>query len=157
MSFFYQKKTKKFYAAKLVFWSFVTFFGLTTFWSGAKQRFCFRESMSVLDQNGRIQALGFLSWLCPLQVTLHITTFLRHSHFFKSSTGSSDRFGRRVAQRGETWSCWLTRLRLNLTERRTYFTDYLISFSVVHQDLTGCDFTSFSDKVSSNSLAFRFR
>ena len=28
---------------------------------GAKQRFCFRESMSVLNQNGIIQALGFLA------------------------------------------------------------------------------------------------
>ena len=32
--------------------------------------------MSVLDQNGRIPALGFLSWLCPLQVTQPIKTFL---------------------------------------------------------------------------------
>ena len=37
------------------------FFVRTIFWSGAKQRFCFRESMSVLEQNGRIQALGFLA------------------------------------------------------------------------------------------------
>ena len=54
---FLTKKTKKIYDAKLIFWSFGTFFVLTIFWSGAKQRFCFRESMSVLDQNGRIQAL----------------------------------------------------------------------------------------------------
>jgi hypothetical protein len=33
--------------------------------------------MSVLDQNGRILALGFLSWLGPLQVTQPITTFLK--------------------------------------------------------------------------------
>ena len=33
--------------------------------------------MSVLDQNERIQALGFLSWLCLLQVTQPITTFLK--------------------------------------------------------------------------------
>ena len=32
--------------------------------------------MSVLDQNGRIQAPGFPSWLYPLQVTQPITTFL---------------------------------------------------------------------------------
>jgi hypothetical protein len=32
--------------------------------------------MSVLDQNGRIYALGFLSWLGPLQLTQPITTFL---------------------------------------------------------------------------------
>ena len=38
--------------------------------------------MSVLDQNGRIQALGFLSWLCPLQVTHPITTFLTLGHFY---------------------------------------------------------------------------
>ena len=42
--FFLQKKTKqKNYGAKLIFWSFATFFCLTIFWSGAKQRFCFRE------------------------------------------------------------------------------------------------------------------
>ena len=29
-------------------------FGLTIFWSGAKQRFLFTETMSVLDQNGKI-------------------------------------------------------------------------------------------------------
>jgi len=52
----------------LIFWSFATFFGLTIFWSGAKQRFCYTESMSVLDQNGRIYALGFLArW----QLTSH--------------------------------------------------------------------------------------
>ena len=63
--FFTWKRLKKFYDAKLIFWSFATFFVLTIFWSGAKQRFCFRESMSVLNQNGRIQALGFLArwWL----------------------------------------------------------------------------------------------
>ena len=58
---YWQKKTKKVYDAKLIFWSFATFFVLTIFWSGAKQRICFRESMSVLNQNGRIQALGFLA------------------------------------------------------------------------------------------------
>ena len=66
--FFTWKRLKKNYDAKLIFWSFATFFVLTIFWSGAKQRFCFRESMSVLDQNGRIQALGFLArW----QLTSH--------------------------------------------------------------------------------------
>ena len=59
--FWQKKKTKIFYDAKLIFWLFATFFELTIFWSGAKHRFCFRESMSVLDQNGRIQALGFLA------------------------------------------------------------------------------------------------
>ena len=59
--FFTWKRLKKIYDAKLIFWSFATFFVLTIFWSGAKQRFCFRQSMSVLDQNGRIQALGFLA------------------------------------------------------------------------------------------------
>ena len=59
--FLTRKKTKNCYDATLIFWSFATFFVLTIFWSGAKQRFCFRDSMSVLDQNGRIQALGFLA------------------------------------------------------------------------------------------------
>ena len=59
--FFTWKRLKKIYDAKLIFWSFATFFVLTIFWSGAKQRFCFRESMSVLDQNGIIHALGFLA------------------------------------------------------------------------------------------------
>ena len=59
--FLTRKKTKTFDDAKLIFWSFATFFVPTIFWSGAKQRFCFGESMSVLDQNGRIQALGFLA------------------------------------------------------------------------------------------------
>ena len=63
--FFGKKRPKTFYDAKLIFWSFATFFVLTLFWSDAKQRFCFRESISVLNQNGRIQALGFLArwWL----------------------------------------------------------------------------------------------
>ena len=59
--FFTWKRLKKIYDAKLIFLSFATFFVLIIFWSGAKQRFCFRESMPVLDQNGRIQALGFLA------------------------------------------------------------------------------------------------
>ena len=41
--FFDKKRPKIFYDAKLIFWSFATFFGLTIFWSGAKQRFCFCE------------------------------------------------------------------------------------------------------------------
>ena len=54
--------TKTFYDAKLIFWSSATFCVLTIFWSGAaEQRICFRESISVLDQNGRIQALEFLA------------------------------------------------------------------------------------------------
>ena len=106
MPFFDKKKTKKNMMPNWFFWSFATFFVPTIFWSGAKQRFCFRESMSVLDQNGRIQALGFLSWLCPLQVTQPITTFLsiasylhiheirtdvflKHFHFVKSSSQTS--------------------------------------------------------------------
>ena len=44
---FRKKKTKKFYDSKLIFWSFATFFVVTFFWLGAKQRFCFTESMSV--------------------------------------------------------------------------------------------------------------
>ena len=59
--YFTWKRLKKFYDAKLIFWLFATFFVLTIFWSGAKQTFCFRESMSVFEQNGRIQALGFLT------------------------------------------------------------------------------------------------
>ena len=41
--FFYKKRPKLFYGVKLIFWSFVTLFFLTIFWSGAKQRFCFSE------------------------------------------------------------------------------------------------------------------
>jgi len=59
--FAYMKKTKKFLWCQIDFLDIFNFFVLTIFWLGAKQRFCFRESMSVLDQNGRIQALGFLS------------------------------------------------------------------------------------------------
>ena len=66
--FFYMKKTKKNLWCQMIFWSFATFFVLTIFQSSAKQRFCFRESMSVLDQNGRIRAQGFLArW----QLTSH--------------------------------------------------------------------------------------
>jgi hypothetical protein len=52
--FFYIKKTRIFYGAKLIFSSFATFFGLTIFWSGAKQRFCFSGCRSVWDQTARI-------------------------------------------------------------------------------------------------------
>ena len=54
MSFFYKKQTEKYYGAKLIFRPFATFFGPTIFRSGAKQNFLHTESMSVLDQNGRI-------------------------------------------------------------------------------------------------------
>ena len=50
--FFYKKKTKKIYGAKLIFWSFATFVGLTIFWSGDKQRFCFREIYWFINQSG---------------------------------------------------------------------------------------------------------
>ena len=60
-----------------MFWSFATFFGSTIFWSGAKQRFCFRESMSVLDQNGRIQAPGFLArWQLTSHALYYNLTYL---------------------------------------------------------------------------------
>ena len=73
---FYKKRIKKYYGAKLIFWSFATFLGLTIFWLGAKERICFRESMSVLDQNGRIQALGFLArW----RLTSHALYILQNS------------------------------------------------------------------------------
>ena len=67
LSFFFTKKDQKILWHQidfLIVWSF----GLTIFWSGAKQMFCFRESMLVLDHNGRIQALGFLAWW---QLTSH--------------------------------------------------------------------------------------
>ena len=56
MSFFDNIKTKKNYDAKLIFLSFATFFWSSHFFLiiGAKQRFCFTGSMSVLDQNGSI-------------------------------------------------------------------------------------------------------
>ena len=61
-----------FYGVKLVFRSFATCFGLTIFWSSAKQRFCFIGCRSVCNQTARIWALGFLHSLmtadkpCPL-------------------------------------------------------------------------------------------
>ena len=58
---FWQKKDQEFLWCQIDFLIVCNFFVLTIFWSGAKQRICFRESMSVLDQNGRIQALGFLA------------------------------------------------------------------------------------------------
>ena len=72
MPFFDKKKTKKFYDSKLIFWSFATFLAKIILWSGAKQRFCFREPMSVLDQNGRIQPLRFLAWW---QLTSHAINY----------------------------------------------------------------------------------
>ena len=78
------KKTKIILWCQIDFLIIYNFFVLTIFWSGANQRFCFRESMSVLDQNGKIQALGFLSWLCPLQVTQPITTLLIFKEMFYS-------------------------------------------------------------------------
>ena len=56
-----KKRPKHLIMPNWFFWSFATFFIPSIFWSGAKQRFCFREFMLVLDQNGRIQALGFLA------------------------------------------------------------------------------------------------
>ena len=54
MSFFLQKKTQHFfYGAKLIFKLFATFFGLTIFWSGAKQRFLFTDCRSVWNHTGR--------------------------------------------------------------------------------------------------------
>ena len=80
-----KKKTKKIYDARLIFWSFATFFVLNIFWSGAKQRFCFRESMSVLDQNGRIQALGFLArWRLTSHALYYKIPYIKTG----SSTGS---------------------------------------------------------------------
>ena len=52
MLVFWQKKTKQFYDAKLIFWSFATFFGLIIFWSGAKQRFCYSEIYYFINQSG---------------------------------------------------------------------------------------------------------
>jgi hypothetical protein len=45
-------RPKKFYDAKLIFWSFATFFSLTIFWSHAKQRFCFSEIYYFINQRG---------------------------------------------------------------------------------------------------------
>ena len=61
MRFFDKKRPIFFMMSNWFFDHLQLFFVLTIFWSGAKQRFCFRESMLVLDQNGRIQALGFLA------------------------------------------------------------------------------------------------
>ena len=52
---FSKKIPKKIYGAKLIFWSFATFFGLT------KQRFCFTGCRSVWNQTARILALDFLA------------------------------------------------------------------------------------------------
>ena len=60
MPSFDKKKTKTFYDAKLIFWSFATLFW-PHFLTRCQTKFCFRESMSALDQNGRIQSLGFLA------------------------------------------------------------------------------------------------
>ena len=55
------KKSEKFYNAKLIFRSSAALFVPTIFWSGTKQRFCFRESMfkiawdylfDIIAQNG---------------------------------------------------------------------------------------------------------
>ena len=45
-----------------------------------QQRFCFRESMSVLDQSGRIQALGFLAW-CPQLKPSLMYAILNYNYF----------------------------------------------------------------------------
>ena len=55
-----------------ILWCQIDFFVPTIFWSGAEQRFCFVESMSVLDQNGRIQAMGSLAWW---QLTSHALNY----------------------------------------------------------------------------------
>ena len=44
-----------------MFRSFATFFGPTIFTSSAKQKFLFTESMSVLDQNAKIDSPEFLA------------------------------------------------------------------------------------------------
>ena len=49
MSLFLQKKTKECYGAKLIFWSYATFFDLTFFRSGAKLKFLLFESMSPAE------------------------------------------------------------------------------------------------------------
>ena len=46
--------------------------GLTIFWSGAKQRFCFGGCRSVWNQTVRIWAPGFLSWW---QLTSHALNY----------------------------------------------------------------------------------
>ena len=58
---FFDKKRPKNVMMSNWFFDHLQLFCSTIFWSGAKPRFCFRESISVLDQNGRIQALGFLA------------------------------------------------------------------------------------------------
>ena len=63
------KRLKKFYDAKLIFWSFATFFGLTIFWSGAKQRFCFSEIYYFINQSG-IPYLSIISWILLLPYIL---------------------------------------------------------------------------------------
>ena len=78
--FLTKKRPKNFMMPNWFFDHLQLFFWSNHFWSGAKQRVCFKESMSVVDQNGRIQALGFLAWLSPLQVIQPITTFLTLVH-----------------------------------------------------------------------------
>ena len=61
-------------------WSFATFFGVTIFWSGAKQRFCFSGCRSIWNQTARIWAPGFLSWW---QLTSHALNYnLPYSHTY---------------------------------------------------------------------------
>ena len=57
----FDKKDQKILWYQIAFLITCNFFFLNIFRSGAKERFCYRESMLVLDQNGRIQALGFLA------------------------------------------------------------------------------------------------
>ena len=58
-NFFYKKETKKYYGAKLIFILFSTFL-VKSFLDHVPKKILFTEFMSVLDQNGRIKALGFL-------------------------------------------------------------------------------------------------
>ena len=83
--FFDKKKYQKFLWFQIDFLIICNFF-----WSGVKQRFCFRESMSVFDQNGRIQALGFLDggW----QATPSITKFLTYKFIFSKGTVNNCKF-----------------------------------------------------------------
>jgi hypothetical protein len=57
MSFFWKKEKKKILRCQINFLIICNFFCSKHFLI----RFCFRKSMSVLDQNGKIQSLGFLA------------------------------------------------------------------------------------------------
>ena len=62
----------------MIFLSFVSFFGLTIFWSGAKQRFYFREIYWFINQSGipYLSIVHIMASVNPLVCNLIITTFV---------------------------------------------------------------------------------